>query len=214
MLQPPRANLSGCMHYICEQLPSVGCTADTIILCDMRLFKFLVVAATAVNALISDVPSLNGKSYASQDYLRKNTDGDFKALFRWCLQPKVRKGEPVNSSIQVFGIAMPISKQCERMLWAELSPGHRLIRDSQTIHTLKQPTKSKALVLLSVVELSATTPASPMMHAPRIKMPSCVRTPVTRQNMLNNSDKSTHRVYHKGSSSLETVDYNSRCLGD
>ncbi|KAJ6049772.1 chondroitin AC/alginate lyase [Penicillium canescens] len=44
------------------------------------------------------------------------------------------------------------------------------------------PYKSKALILLSVVELSATTLAPSMMHAPRIRMLSC--------------------VYHKGSSSL------------
>lgn len=55
------APVSGCMQYIYEQLHSVSCAADTIIFCDMRLFKFLVVSATAVNALISDVPSLNGK---------------------------------------------------------------------------------------------------------------------------------------------------------
>jgi hypothetical protein len=64
------APVSGCMQYIYEQLRSVSYTANTFIFCDMRLFKFLVVAATAVNALISDVPSLNGKSLASQNYLR------------------------------------------------------------------------------------------------------------------------------------------------
>jgi hypothetical protein len=36
----------------------------------MRLLQFLFVAATAVNALVGDVPSLNGKQYTRNNYLR------------------------------------------------------------------------------------------------------------------------------------------------
>lgn len=149
----------------------------------MRFLYFLFAAATTVNALVSDVPSLNGKyplTIATPNEILMSISKGSSPLFP---QLRVLKNGQMNSNTQVFGVVMQISRQCERMLWVESNRGQRHILDSRMIPIPCRPTKCKVLILSSIEARSATTLALPMIHVPLTKMPSCVRIRGTRYEL-------------------------------